>query len=144
MTTLIPDHHAIQTLHNIYAEGSSIGDFAQVMGCFTEDGIWDAGVAGVHQGHAAMAKVMAGFVGQFAYYVQTNSPAIITVNGDTATSRATVRECGKFKGRNEALEVMGYYNDDLIRTDDGWKFTRRRFTGLGAHRFALLPGPAIG
>jgi ketosteroid isomerase-like protein len=138
------DHQAIQTLHSIYAEGSSIGDFDQVTGCFTEDGIWDAGVAGVHQGRENMAKFMAGFVSQFAYYIQTNSPAIISVDGDTATSRATVRECGKFRGRDEALEVMGYYNDDLIRTPGGWKFTRRRFTGLGAHRFALMVGPAIG
>ena len=49
----------------------------------------------------------------------------------------------KFRDRDEALEVLGYYEDDIVRTDEGWKFTRRRFTSFGLHRFPLPPGAAF-
>jgi hypothetical protein len=48
-------------------------------------------------------------------------------------------ECGKFADRDEALEVFGRYSDELIRTAEGWRFTRRVFHAIGQHRFALLP-----
>lgn len=82
---------------------------------------------------------MASFVGQMAYFVQINSPAIITVDGDKATARSGIRECGKFSDRDEALEVLGRYEDELVRTATGWKFTRRAFYAAGKHLFALLP-----
>jgi hypothetical protein len=87
---------------------------------------------------------MAGFVAQMDYFVQLNSPAVIEVAGDAAMARSTIRECGKFAGRDEALEVMGYYADELVRTAAGWRFARRTFRGLGVHRFPLSAGPALG
>ena len=132
------DEIAIQQTLNRYTEGASRADWDQVMSTFMPDGIWEIPDLGVrYQGRAAIQPAMAAFVGQLAYFVQINSPAIITVEGDKATARSVIRECGKYADRDEALEVLGFYNDDLVRTPGGWKFARRAFKAAGMHTFPL-------
>jgi hypothetical protein len=134
------DEISIQQTINTYSDGASRGDWNQLLSTFTSECIWEIpGLKARYQGHAVIQNVMASFVGQMAYFVQINSPAIITVAGDKATARSGIRECGKFSDRNEALEVLGRYEDELVRTATGWKFTRRAFYAAGKHRFALLP-----
>lgn len=134
------DEIAIQQTLNRYSEGASRADWQQVMSTFMPDGTWEIpALKARYQEHAVIQKVMAAFVGQMAYFVQINAPAIISVQGDRATARSIIRECGKFADRNEALEVFGRYEDDLVRTTEGWKFSRRVFHPMGRHAFALLP-----
>jgi hypothetical protein len=134
------DEIAIQQLLNAYSEGASRANWDQVLSTFLPDAIWEIPAMKMHfQGHAAMLPVMSGFVAQMKYFVQLNSPAIITVTGDKATARSTIRECGKFADRDEAMEVLGFYQDELVRTPAGWKFTRRSFHPAGRHNYALLP-----
>lgn len=134
------DEIAIQQVLNRYTEGASRADWEQVMATFTPDGIWEVPALAVqHQGHAQIQAAMAGFVEHMAYFVQINSPAIITVDGDKASARSVIRECGKYADRDEALEVLGTYDDELVRTEEGWKFARRTFRSVGVHSFALLP-----
>lgn len=138
------DIEAIQQVLNRYSEGSGRADWDQVLGTFTADGIWEVPGVGTFKGRAEMQPVMAGFVGQMDYFLQLNTPAVIEVDGDQATAACVIRECGKFKGRDEALEVLGFYRDELVRTADGWKFARRTWKAAGLHRFPLLAGPALG
>ena len=138
------DAEAIQQVLNRYTEGSGRADWDQVLGTFTDDGVWQVTGVGTFTGRAEIQPVMAGFIAQMDYFVQLNTPAIIKVDGDKATARSVIRECGKFKGKDEALEVLGFYSDDLVRTADGWKFARRTWQAAGLHRFALLPGPPLG
>lgn len=138
------DLEAIQQVLNRYSDGCSRRDWDQVADTFMPDGIWEVPALGTfHQGWAAMHPAMAGFVAQMDYFVQLNAPAVIEVSGDSATARTTIRECGKFTGRDEALEVMGFYSDELVRTPHGWKFALRTFRGVGVHRFPLLGGPGL-
>jgi hypothetical protein len=128
----------IQQLHNRYTDGCSRADWDQVMATFTLDGIWEIQPLGtVHQGHVQLQQAMAGFVKRFDYFMQINSPAVIVVDGDTSTSRCVIRECGKLVGRDQVVDVVGFYNDKLVRTADGWKFSRRSFTSVGVHFLAL-------
>jgi hypothetical protein len=134
------DEIAIQQTLNRYSEGASRADWKQVMATFTKDATWEiASLRARFQDHAVIQKAMSDFIGQMAYFVQVNSPAIIAVDGDKATARSIIRECGKFADRDEALEILGRYSDELIRTPEGWKFTRRVFEAIGQHRFRLLP-----
>ena len=134
------DEIAIQQTINTYSDSASRADWNQLLSTFTPECIWEiSGLNARYQGHAVIQNVMAGFVRQMAYFVQINSPALITVEGDKATARSGIRECGKFADRNEALEVLGRYEDELVRTPTGWKFTRRVFHAAGKHTFPLLP-----
>jgi hypothetical protein len=140
----VAEQNAIQQTLNLYSEGCSRGDWAQVEATFLPDGVWVAPAVGTFTGWSEMYPVMSGFVAQMDYFIQVNAPAIIEVQGNTAYARSVIRECGKFKDRDEALEVMGIYSDELALTEAGWRFVRRTFQGLGAHRFPLSPGPALG
>jgi uncharacterized protein (TIGR02246 family) len=137
------DQMAIQQLINRYTDGCNRQDWVQVMATFAEDGIWEVQGNEI-RGHATIQAAMAGFLTQMAYFTQSNSASVIAVDGDRATARTTIRECGKFADRDEALEILGYYADEITRTPTGWQFARRCFNTFGMHRFALLPGPALG
>ena len=139
------DGWAIQQLMNRYTEGACRRDWALVMATFAEDATWSVPARGIElTGHAAIEPAMSGFVDRMDYFVQMNSAAVIEVDGNRAHARSVIRECGKFKGRDEALEVLGHYEDELVRGAEGWKFARRTFSSFGLHRFALLAGPALG
>jgi ketosteroid isomerase-like protein len=126
------DEIAIQQTLNRYTIGASQRNWDQVMSTFLPEGVWSVPGQGLEvTGHDNMRAAMSGFVAMMDYFVQMNTPVI--------------RECGKFAGRDEALEVLGFYADELVRTAEGsWKFARRTFTSAGLHRFTLMSGPALG
>jgi ketosteroid isomerase-like protein len=134
------DEFSIQQTINRYAEGASRADWAQVMSTFAPQGIWEiASLGAKFEGHKAIEEGLRQFSGPMDYILQINGPALIQVNGDTAAARSIIRECGKYAGRNEGLEVLGFYADKLVRTADGWKFAHRIFEVRGMHNFPLSP-----
>jgi hypothetical protein len=48
---------------------------------------------------------------------------VITVNGDTATSKSYFDAVGDLKG--EAITVAGFYEDTLLRVNGEWKFAEK-------------------
>ena len=138
------DEFSIQQSLNCYSEGASRADWDEVLSTFVPDGVWEIPVFGAKfEGHNAIRDGLIHFSAPMDYIVQLNAPAIVKVDGDTATARSVIRECGKYSGRDEALEVLGFYADKLVNTPDGWKFTLRVFELQGMHSFPLLP-PAQG
>ena len=138
--TAMNDTQAIQQVISLYSEGCSLRDWNQVVATFLPDGAWEVPSRGlVITGHDALRAAMAGFVAGFDYFTQINAPAIITVAGDEAHARTLIRECGKYSGTDEALEVTGVYTDRLVRTAGGWKFACRTFAGIGLHNFKVAP-----
>lgn len=138
------ERDAIQEALNLYSWGCSKADWPLVMGLFQPDGVWHVAGQQPIAGRAAIEQAMAAFIAGMDWFMQVNSPATIRIHGETATTRTIIRECGKFRGRDEALEAMGFCEDELVNTREGWKFARKSFTGAGLHRVALVPGPALG
>ena len=129
---------AIQQVLNRCSEAASRGDFATVGTTYAEDGVWDTPV-GCYEGREAALHGMSSTAALFDYIVQINAPGVIQVDGDRATARSVIKESGKYKGRNELLDVLGHFADTLVRTADGWKFKRRVFELQGMHSFPMLP-----
>ena len=129
---------AIQQVLNCYSEAASRGDFATVGTTYADDRVWDTPV-GCHEGREAALHGMSSTAALFDYIVQVNAPGVIQVDGDTATVRSVIKESGKYEGKNELLEVLGFFADTLVRTADGWKFKRRVFELQGMHSFPMLP-----
>lgn len=139
------DEYAIQQVLNTYSEAASRADWDTVMGTFIADGIWSIPDVGAHfEGAAQIRDGLRQFSDPMDYIVQLNAPALIAIDGDTATTRTVIRECGKYSGRDEALEILGYYSDNLVRTAEGWRFAKRLFTVQGMHTYPLNPAPAAG
>jgi hypothetical protein len=89
---------------------------------FVEDGIWDGGPFGRHEGRRSIHAFFSG-VGKVITFVDhyATNP-IIEVDGDTATGRwdlwaPIVREPGP-----AAYWIMGKYREEYVRTADGWRF----------------------
>lgn len=134
------DDFSIQQTISRYAEGASRGDWVQVLSTYMPNGVWEITSFGAKfEGHKAIQEALLQFSDPMDYIVQINGPALTQIEGDTATARSVIRECGKYAGRNEGLEVLGFYADKLLRTPDGWKFTDRVFELRGMHNFPLSP-----
>lgn len=126
------DQVEIQETISRYHEGASTGDLEQLIATFLPDAVWEVPALDMAcRGHADMREVMAAVLAPIEYLVQINAPAIITVDGDTASARSLIRECAKYGGRPGLIDVVGQFNDELQRTPDGWRFARRTFTILG-------------
>jgi SnoaL-like domain len=128
------DELAIQQTISLYHEGASRPDLEQLIATFLPDGTWEVpAFQFLCHGHAEMREVMSAVLEPIEYLVQVNAPAIIAVDGDTASARTLVRECAKYRGRPGLVDVVGQFVDGLQRTPDGWRFARRTFTILGTH-----------
>jgi ketosteroid isomerase-like protein len=126
------DKIEIQETISRYHESGSKADLDQLITTFLPDGIWEVPAFDIRaQGHANMLEAMKAMTATIEYLVQINAPAIITVDGDSATARSLIRECAKFRDRPGLMDVVGQFNDELRRTPDGWKFAHRTFTILG-------------
>jgi hypothetical protein len=53
---------------------------------------------------------------------------VITVDGDKAQSRTYVDALIMLADNSSGVNAAGFYDDDLVRSDDGWRVARRRFT----------------
>lgn len=138
------DEIAIQQLINKYTEGASRADYEQVASVYAPDGVWHLPAFQMSfEGREAIKKGMADFLVAMDYLIQINAPAWIEVTGDTATARSTIREGAKFKGKDEAVEVLGFYNDELIRTPEGWLFKSRSFNMIAMNSTPLVLQPQV-
>lgn len=134
------DEFAIQQTLNTYSYNATIGDLPAMVATFAADGVWEVpGIGALCTGHEEILAAAQGITGAIEYMVQMNSPAIIEVDGDTATAKSIIREAGKYAGRNTNLEVLGLYEDQLKRTADGWRFAKRSFTVRGMHDYETAP-----
>ena len=49
-------------------------------------------------------------------------------SGDGVAARSYVDAIVMMPDNERGTRAVGYYDDALVRTDDGWKIARRRFT----------------
>jgi ketosteroid isomerase-like protein len=134
------DEFFVQRTINRYSEAASRADWGEVLSTYLTNGVWDIPAFGAKfEGHAALREGLMRFAEPMEYIVQFNAPALINLENNSAIARSVIRECGKYAGRDEALEVLGFYADRLVRTSDGWKFAHRSFELRGMHTFPLLP-----
>jgi ketosteroid isomerase-like protein len=136
----VADHLAVQRVISAYAMLTGRGDWAPVLALFTPDAVWEIphlglSFAGLDAIHGALGMLSA----DLEFVLQHNAPAVIDLAGDTATARSGIREGGKLKGRDESVDYYGIYADTLVRTAEGWKFSKRVFEGIGTLNFPLAP-----
>jgi hypothetical protein len=137
------DAAEIQQILNLYSDGASRRHFEQVIATFVEDSIWEV-VDTPHrfEGTQAIMGAFRAFTATTSYLVQMNAPGVITVDGDKATARSTIREIGRYSDRDELFDCVGTYYDSFVRTSAGWRFTHRRFVTHGISSWPVLPGVA--
>ncbi len=129
----LEDIQAIASLKGRYVEAADGGwtgkpphDADGVCALFVPDGVWEAGELGGGNGHEGIHAYFSG-AGEDTPMVfhHTGSPEI-HVDGDRAHGSWHVIVPLIQSGVSRVL--VGIYNDDFVRTPDGWRFQRLHFT----------------
>ncbi|MCB2048002.1 MAG: nuclear transport factor 2 family protein [Novosphingobium sp.] len=86
------------------------------------------GQTGPMVGKEALRAFFGPALGGLDWLMQHNSITDVNIgkDGKTATTSLAVQE--RASGPNGEIIMLGRYDDKLMLTDDGWKFTERRLT----------------
>ncbi|MDP3676038.1 MAG: nuclear transport factor 2 family protein [Novosphingobium sp.] len=122
MPDLTTDRDAIRDLLARYTYNGDRGRVAELAACFAPDGVLE--FPGTRaQGPAAIEQALRGGERDpqrtFVRHHITNP--LIEVEGDAATARSYFAVTS-----NNGPDHSGTYDDQLIRTGQGWRFARRR------------------
>jgi 3-phenylpropionate/cinnamic acid dioxygenase small subunit len=114
-----------------YATGIDARDWPLFRSCFTDDceadygddiGVWhsaDAITAWMRETHEPCGHTM---------HRITN--IVVTPRDGGVAARSYVDGLIMFGDNQAGTRATGYYDDELVATDDGWKIARRRFTAV--------------
>ncbi len=111
-----------------YATGIDRRDWALFRSCFTEDCDADYGDIGVWHGADAITEWMELSHQGCGHTLHRITNQAITPNGDGVAARSYVDAIVMAADNRSGVRAVGFYDDDLVNTDNGWKIAHRRFT----------------
>jgi len=119
-----------------YATGIDRRDWPLFRTVFTEDCELDYGEIGAWNGVDAVTDFMEQAHAMAGHTLHRLTNQAISVDGDTAVARTYVDALimlgdNKSGGTGGAgVNGIGFYDDEIVRTADGWRIARRRFTAV--------------
>lgn len=141
----IADRLEIDDLLTRYAVAVDTKDWALYESCFTPDAEIDYTSAGGIRGSLGEVRRWLEEVMQlFPMTQHVVANRVIRVDGDRATCRSYFyNPMGMDDGRDGMKLFIdgGYYEDELVRTKDGWKISRRVERSAYSTRLHRLVGP---
>jgi 3-phenylpropionate/cinnamic acid dioxygenase small subunit len=130
------DEHAIVKLVARMAHLADIGDLGDYARCFADDAEWvlpaGSGVELTAQTRSGVDDIVAGarerrdagIQGPGTHTRHVVSTVAVDVIGDRGIGRAYWRYYGE-TNETPRLLTMGQYDDEFVRTEDGWRLRRR-------------------
>ena len=125
---------AIRALVDRYSDAANRLDPKGMAAVYAEDGEVVA-FGNSFKGRETIEEVFGQTIGLMDVMNQVCSGAVIEVQGDKATARWNVTEYAKRKDLEQLDLFMGNYEDEMIRTEAGWRFQRRVLTRRMQGRF---------
>ena len=113
-----------------YATGIDRRDWPLFRTVFTDDCELDYGEIGAWSGVDAVTDFMEQVHAMAGHTLHRLSNQVITVDGDTATARTYIDALIMAADNTSGVNGIGFYDDELVRTADGWRIARRRFTAV--------------
>lgn len=100
--------------------------------CFTEDARGDYGSLGTAEGREGIRRWVLSATGAAVLTIHCGQNPIIDVDGDRATGRWCLMGFAIFRGQEaKGLQpLLGRYEDEYVRTAEGWKIQVCRFSLL--------------
>lgn len=111
-----------------YATGIDRRDWTLFRGIFTDDCELDYGEVGAWHGADAVMEFMQQAHAMAGHTMHRLTNQVITVHGDTAEARTYVDALIMLADNNSGVNAAGFYDDELVRAEQGWRIARRRFT----------------
>lgn len=127
------DEAAVRNLVAAVARAADGDDIDAYVDLFTPDASWEM-PGGERRGHddiraGSIERRDAGLIGPGSFARHTVSTVVVDVDSDA--DRATASSTWQFwadTAGSPRLVLMGAYEDELARTDAGWKLARRVIT----------------
>lgn len=110
-----------------YATGIDRRDWRLFRTVFTDGCELDYGEVGSWKGVDAVTEFMQQAHAMAGHTMHRLTNQVITVDGDSAQARTYVDALIMFGDTNSGVNAVGFYDDEIVRTDDGWRVARRRF-----------------
>jgi 3-phenylpropionate/cinnamic acid dioxygenase small subunit len=129
------DRQDISELLVRYATGIDRRDWPLFRTVFTDDCELDYGEIGTWQGVDAVTEFMDKTHAMAGHTLHRLTNQVIAVDGDNATARTYIDAVIMFGDNQAGVNAWGFYDDDVVRTADGWRIARRRFTQVRVATF---------
>ena len=127
------DERAIQSLLVRYATSIDSRDWQLFRSCFAQDCEADYGRFGRWRGPRELADYMESAHRHHGPTLHRITNIVIEHSNDEVRARSYVDAVLTTPNQNGgAQRASGYYDDCLIRTAEGWRITRRKFTIVDA------------
>jgi len=124
------DRQDISDLLVRYATGIDRRDWPLFRTVFTADCELDYGEIGAWNGVDAVTEFMDKVHAAAGHLLHRLSNQAITIDGDTAVARTYVDALIMMADNQTGVNGIGFYDDEIVRTPDGWRIARRRFTAV--------------
>lgn len=124
------DHHQISDLLIRYATGIDRRDWPLLRTVFTTDCVLDYGEIGNWHGVDAVTEFMEQAHAMAGQTLHRITNVVVAVDGDRATARSYVDGLIMAADGASGVNAAGFYDDEVVRTAEGWRVARRRFTAV--------------
>lgn len=111
-----------------YGTGIDRRDWPLFRTVFTDDCVLDYGEIGHWHGVDAVVDFMVAAHDMAGHTLHRVTNQAVSIDGDTATAQAYVDALIMSQDNTSGVNAAGFYDDELVRTDTGWRIRRRRFT----------------
>jgi 3-phenylpropionate/cinnamic acid dioxygenase small subunit len=111
-----------------YATGIDRRDWSLFRTCFTDDCEADYGPIGNWRGVDAITAWMEQIHDACGHTLHRITNAAVSAAGADVAARCYVEAIVMGPDNRTGVRAIGYYDDELVRTDTGWRIARRRFT----------------
>jgi 3-phenylpropionate/cinnamic acid dioxygenase small subunit len=111
-----------------YATGIDRRDWPLFRTVFTDDCELDYGEIGTWHGVDEVTDFMDKTHAMAGRTLHRLTNQAIIVEGDKASARTYIDAVIMFGDNQSGVNAWGFYDDEVVRTADGWRIARRRFT----------------
>jgi hypothetical protein len=116
---------AIQHLAAGYADAISRGNIEEAVWGYAPDGVLSSPTTEDAVGPQAIAAVLRTTTSDLEFVFQTVHLGLVRVDGDRARARFPITEWARRRSDGRPMQFLGIYEDDVVRLDVGWRFSRR-------------------
>ncbi len=124
----LQDRQDISDLLIRYATGIDRRDWDLFRTVFTPDCYLDYGEIGVWDGVEAVTEFMDTIHAELGHLMHRISNIVIDLQGERALTRSYVDAWVMAADNNSGVNARGFYDDEVVRTEAGWRIARRTFT----------------
>lgn len=122
------DRQEISDVINRFATGIDRRDFSLFRTVFTEDCRVEMGDYGAFDGVDAIARFEESSHAQAGHTLHRMTNHAIDIDDNHAKARSYVDAWIMSQDNASGINVVGFYDDELVRTERGWRIKRRVFT----------------